>query len=78
MAKTLHIDGPGARIAIFTEGTNLGLLSNPYGYANKLNFHTDLPYVKESATISATVNFSAVAHDTITWDDSSKGCGGGC
>ena len=76
MAKTLHIDGPKAVVAIFTEGTDLALLDNPYSYLNKINFHTSLPYVREVATITTTVNFASVIHGTESWDDSSKGCGG--
>ncbi len=78
MGKTLRIDGQKGVIAIFTEGTSLNLLDNPNSYLNKLNFHTSLPYVRERATITTTVSFSAVVHSTIEWDDSSKGCGGCC
>jgi hypothetical protein len=78
MAKTLHIDGPKATIAIFNEGTSLNLLDSPENYYDKINFHTGLPYVKQVSSIVVTVNFSGVLHETETWDDSSKGCGGFC
>ena len=76
MSKTLRIDGGTSTIAIFTEGTNIDLLNNPQNYYSSLNFHSNLPYIKESTTITATVNFAAVAHETESWNDSSKGCGG--
>jgi hypothetical protein len=75
MSKTLRIDGVTSTIAIFNDGTNLDLLKNPQYYYSSLNFHSGLPYVKEVATITTTVSFTGVTHDTITWDDGSKGCG---
>jgi hypothetical protein len=78
MSKTLRIDGPKAVIAIFDEGTSLNLLDSPMNYLSNINFHSDLPYVKEVTTITTTVSFSSVTHDTVSWDDGGKGCGGLC
>jgi len=75
MGKTLHVDGPTGVIAIFEEGTDLALLTDPMSYRSDLNFHTSLPYLQFKETIVVTVSFVAVASDTVTWDDSSGGCG---
>ena len=75
MGTTLHVSGDDAAIAIFDEGTNLNLLSDPMSYRANINFHTGLAYLHFQETITTTVNFTAVASDTVTWDDASGGCG---
>jgi len=75
MAKKLFIDGQYGNISIAKDTTTATHRLAPNTFPSEFNFHSDLPYVKEVATISTIVNFTGVTHDTITWDDSSKGCG---
>ena len=51
----------------------------PYSYLNKLNFHSGLPYIQiKGRVLGGSLSFAAVPRGVTTWDDGSKGCGGGC
>ena len=75
MAKKLFIDGQYGNISIAKDTTTATHRLAPNTFPSEFNFHSDLPYVREVATISTVVNFAGVTHETIEWDDSSKGCG---
>jgi len=53
---------------------------NPMWNDQDVQFHSGRKYIaiKSKQTVSTTITFAAVAPTIVTWDDGSKGCGGGC
>lgn len=78
--RLLYISGTSGAMLIGTADIDASAAAtNPMGYRDKLYFHAGLPYLQLHHKITpGDQTFPAKARGVTTWEDGSKGCGGGC